>query len=175
MIELTKIYQKIISEKGHVNLAVDMTAGNGHDTLFLSEHANLVYAFDIQKEAIENTSKLISHKNNVKLIHDNHENVLKYIDQDIDLAIYNLGYLPGSSKEVMTNCSSTINSLKDLLQILNNQGIIILEIYPHNQEESRKLQEFAKKLNPPFYVAKLDLFNMKNPPYLIIITKKEKR
>lgn len=175
MIELTKIYQKIISEKGHINLAVDMTAGNGYDTLFLSESANLVYAFDIQKEAIENTSKLISHKNNVKLIHDNHENVLKYIDQDIDLAIYNLGYLPGSSKEIMTNCSSTINSLKDLLKILNNQGIIILEIYPHNQEESKKVQEFTKKLNPPFYVAKLDLFNMKNPPYLIIITKKEKR
>ena len=38
-------------------IVVDATAGNGHDTLLanLVGHNGTVYAFDVQKEAIENT------------------------------------------------------------------------------------------------------------------------
>ena len=34
-------------------IGVDMTMGNGHDTLFLLQHCQKVYAFDIQRQAIE--------------------------------------------------------------------------------------------------------------------------
>lgn len=43
-------------------IIVDATAGNGNDTLFLAQNAlnnAQIYAFDIQKEAIENTKALL--------------------------------------------------------------------------------------------------------------------
>ena len=36
------------------SITVDMTAGNGNDTLFLALNSKKVYAFDIQQVAIEN-------------------------------------------------------------------------------------------------------------------------
>ena len=44
------------------DLCIDATAGNGNDTLFLCElvgECGRVLAFDIQKEAVENTKKRI--------------------------------------------------------------------------------------------------------------------
>ena len=41
------------------DIAVDFTMGNGHDTEFLSKtvgESGHVYAFDVQKQAIESTS-----------------------------------------------------------------------------------------------------------------------
>jgi len=38
---------------------IDMTIGNGYDTLFLCNNAKFVFGFDIQKEAINNTNKLL--------------------------------------------------------------------------------------------------------------------
>ena len=56
---------------------VDATAGNGYDTLFLSELNNtFVYSFDIQEIAVEKTDKLMkeNHRENYKIILDGHEN-----------------------------------------------------------------------------------------------------
>ncbi len=39
------------------DIVVDMTMGNGHDTLFLAQISQFVYAFDIQKQALETTQK----------------------------------------------------------------------------------------------------------------------
>lgn len=41
-------------------VAIDATCGNGHDTLWLVELCDRVYAFDIQLAAIEATEKLLS-------------------------------------------------------------------------------------------------------------------
>ncbi|WP_079117300.1 methyltransferase domain-containing protein, partial [Streptococcus pneumoniae] len=39
------------------DVVVDATMGNGHDTLFLAKLAKQVYAFDIQKQALEKTQE----------------------------------------------------------------------------------------------------------------------
>ena len=39
------------------DIVVDATMGNGHDTLFLAKLAKKVYAFDIQKQALEKTQE----------------------------------------------------------------------------------------------------------------------
>jgi len=44
---------------------VDMTCGNGHDTMFLAQHMNQsaqLYAFDIQSCAVEETKKICMEK-----------------------------------------------------------------------------------------------------------------
>lgn len=64
--------------------AVDATMGNGNDTVALAELVGVsgkVYAFDIQKEAVENTRKNVDERNlskQVKLINDGHENMDRY-------------------------------------------------------------------------------------------------
>lgn len=86
--------------KDHV--AVDLTAGNGKDTLFLAERASRVLAMDIQQAAIEKTEAFLKEKHvkNVALIRDSHENVSRYVDlQAVDVFVMNLGYLPGGDKK----------------------------------------------------------------------------
>ena len=89
------------------NICVDMTAGNGNDTLFLSNSAKKVYAFDISNITIKNTKEKVKNKNNVILIHDNHANIDSYVNEDIDCAIYNLGYLPNYDIKSITNKDDT--------------------------------------------------------------------
>ena len=56
---------------------IDMTIGNGNDTLFLARIAKHVYGFDIQKEAIEITQQKLKKESlsNVTLFCDSHANI----------------------------------------------------------------------------------------------------
>ena len=60
---------------------IDATMGNGHDTLFLCQMAGdkgSVWAFDIQKQALEATKALLAehgYGKNAHLIKDGHENM----------------------------------------------------------------------------------------------------
>ena len=51
-----KLLQEVVDNN---SVTVDMTCGNGFDTLFLAEISKKVYAFDIQDAAIENTLKKV--------------------------------------------------------------------------------------------------------------------
>ena len=64
---------------GNGQKVIDATTGNGYDTLFLAEavgHSGLVYAFDIQEQALQKTRELLAEHHclqQVKLIHAGHE------------------------------------------------------------------------------------------------------
>ena len=97
------------------SIIVDATAGNGNDTLKLARlvgNEGKIYAFDIQKSAIEKTRELLLNEglygNNVELIEDSHSNVDLHVKENIDFAIMNLGYLPGGDKSIFTKSESTI-------------------------------------------------------------------
>src|SRR5690554_3891527 len=89
----TDFLQSVLKEKIHKgNVVVDATMGNGNDTFFLWEQVRskgMIYAFDIQEESIKNTIKRFREKdvpmnsNNIRLIHDGHQNMLKYIKEAI--------------------------------------------------------------------------------------------
>ena len=82
---------------------IDATAGNGHDTVFLAEETGPtghVYAFDIQKESIEETTQRIRSKEFhkrvtffivliVKFQNAFHKNYM----EKIKAITFNLGYL----------------------------------------------------------------------------------
>jgi len=145
------------------NISVDFTLGRGNDTIFLSENFNYVYSFDLQKECIDDFE--LKNIQNVKLILDSHENVDKYID-GFDCGMYNLGYLPGSNKEITTNAESTLISFYKAVNILNICGFISIVLYiGHNQgkRESQEVLEFCSRLdNKRFNVAYLNLLNKNN-------------
>ena len=161
-----------------VDIAVDMTVGNGFDSKNILEILNpkKLYCFDIQKEALENSKKLLYNFSNYKLILESHKNIDKYINENIDFAIYNLGYLPNGNKNITTNADDVGESLKKLLLKLNFNGIIIITFYPGHlsgEIESLEISKILKSLEQKnFLVLKFLFENQKNnPPYVVMIQK----
>jgi ubiquinone/menaquinone biosynthesis C-methylase UbiE len=162
------------------DVVIDMTMGNGYDTLFLAQIAKYVYAFDIQKQALLSTQKRLDENNitNTKLILDSHEHINQYQSQ-YKYVIYNLGYLPNGDKSITTTSQTTLNSLKTVLKTIEEGGIVFMVIYPGHEEgkkESEQLEDFFKTIDHRFYkVVKNHLpYQHLNPPYLVMIYKKER-
>lgn len=173
---------KYISEG---DIVVDATAGNGHDTLSLTQlvgNKGKVYAFDIQKEAIENTKALLEKNNllldNIQLIQDSHSVMDEYIqEQDVQGIVFNLGYLPKGDHNITTIADSTILALEKGLELLKTNGIISILIYHGHEQgkvEKERLIEFGQSLDSKkYHVMMFQLMNQTNdPPCLMFITKK---
>lgn len=109
-------------------VAVDMTMGNGNDTFFLASKVKEVFAFDIQKEAIEHTMQRCALFNNIHYILDDHANIRKYVN-NADIVLFNLGYLPYSDKPIITKSDSTIKAIKEAFDILKTGGYMSIIIY----------------------------------------------
>jgi hypothetical protein len=120
--------------------AIDATVGNGHDTLFLAQQiapSGHVYGFDIQQAAIDSTLAKFHQAglaNCLTLIQSSHANLAENIPADlhgkIRVVMFNLGYLPGGDKSIITQTDSTLAALTAASQILANPGIITLLAYP---------------------------------------------
>ena len=89
--------------------ALDATAGNGHDTLFLCRlvgAAGRVLAFDVQPQAVENTNARLRENGCGQVgraVLDSHANLAAYAAPgSVDAAVFNLGYLPGGDHGVFT-------------------------------------------------------------------------
>ena len=172
----TEIVKELLLREKDINIAVDMTAGNGHDSKFILDmlEPKKLFAFDIQELAKENTLNLLGDKENFAFILDSHANMDKYIDENIDLVIFNLGYLPRGDKNITTNWETTILAIKKSLELLSPRGKIIITIYPGHpagQIESEKINEFLRNLNYKKYTVLSLAFTNKinNPPYVMLI------
>ena len=164
------------------DIVLDATVGNGNDTLDLSRLVGKngkVYGFDIQVIAIENTKSLLAEYNlldNTILINDSHENIDQYIKEPLDFIIYNLGYLPKGDKNIKTKAKTTAISVSKALDILKENGIIIIISYighPGGLEEKEALEEILGNLDQKKYnVLKNEFINQKNfAPLLYLIEK----
>ena len=173
---LNKVNQIIKNNIKSNDVVVDMTCGNGNDTLFLSNIVNkgFVYGFDIQEKAINNTNKLLKNNNitNYKLYNTSHDNidiVLKDYIGKISLILFNLGYLPNGDKSITTNHKSTLNALKKAFKMLNNKGIILIVIYSHKEglKEEKEIKKYLKDNNIKY--SEYHNTDNNNAPYLIEI------
>lgn len=164
------------------DIVVDATAGNGHDTLFL---ANLVgddgyvYAFDVQKEAVDATlHRLLDNalEHRAIVLKDGHENVANYIHKPVSAAIFNLGYLPGSNHEIVTKPITTIQAIESLLKLLKVGGMIVLVVYHGHEGGKDERDEVIRYVsNLPqkhVHVLRYEFMNQKNdPPFIIALEK----
>lgn len=174
-----KLSHFIMKERMGKNIrACDMTAGNGKDSEFILKNLNpsMLYCFDIQKQAMTNTKNLIGDYPNFKFILDSHENIDSYIDEKIDLFVYNLGFLPKGDKSITTDYKTVIKSLEKSLNLLNDKGLILICLYPGHESgrlEAKFIEKFLKELDQKSYqVIKYDFLNqINNPPYLISLRK----
>jgi len=181
-LRISKEFMKDFVNDG--DIVVDATLGNGKDTLDLCKlvgSSGRVYGFDIQELAIENSKKLLMEHgllDNAILIHDSHENVDKYIDEAIDFAVYNLGYLPNGDKRIITKASSTVASVAKVLDLLKENGIVMIVSYighPGGLEEKEALEKFLSQLDQrKYHVLKSEFINQKNSPPLLYLIEKSK-
>lgn len=177
---LTHYYAEQILSEGVT--AVDATAGNGYDTLFMAQRvgsSGKIYSFDIQQSAINNTAALLE-KNDMKarvtLIKDGHQNMQSYISS-ASLIMFNLGYLPGGNHSVSTRAETTIAAISSALEIIERGGIITIGIYYGKDsgfDEKNAVLEYLKTIDlVKFNVILHDYINRPNcPPLAVVIEKK---
>lgn len=162
--------------KNNNNIGIDFTMGNGNDTLYLSEHCNYVYSFDIQQIALDNTKFLTKDKENITLILDDHANFDKYVT-NFDVGIFNLGYLPNGDHNITTTSKTTIDTIDKALTYLNKKGQLFIVVYighDSGKQESEVINEYVAKLNHKvFNVALFRMLNKNQAPYVIHIEKNQ--
>ena len=162
------------------SVAVDMTCGNGNDTLYLAQKCRFVYGFDVQEEAVHNTYLLLRENGctNFELRQCDHKDIQHNIAENVDIVVYNLGYLPGGNKNIATNASSTVSSLEYMLGLLNVNGLISITLYwghPEGKQEREAVLKYVESLDSSIYhVAYMSFPNQKNtPPEMVFITRKK--
>lgn len=185
LLKFTQVNFDILSKyisKG--DTVVDATVGNGYDTLNLVKlvsNTGKVYGFDIQKEAIENTEKLLTQQGmlheNIQLINNSHSMIDKYIHESVQAIVFNLGYLPKGNHNITTNAETTILAIKQGLELLKVNGIIALLIYSGHKQgkiEKEHIIKYGQSLDSKkYHVMMMNLLNHNNdPPCLMFITKK---
>ncbi|MFP7299433.1 class I SAM-dependent methyltransferase [Neobacillus niacini] len=168
-------------------VAVDATLGNGHDALFIAElvgPSGKVYGFDVQEEAIRNSRERLEKQglaNRVTFFHAGHEQLYKLIPDEhhgkVSAAIFNLGYLPGSDKSIVTKPETTISAIQQLLEIMVPEGIIILVIYHGHDEgavERDALLTYCQEIDQKkAHVLVYQFINQQNnPPFIVAIEKR---
>ena len=129
------------------DVCVDMTAGNGNDTLFLCRLSKKVYAFDISKEAIEKTRERTRECDNLILIRDSHVNVDRYVKEKVRLFLFNLGYLPKAASYSVTRAEDSLSALKKAFELLEKDGYIVITFYhghPGGKDEYYLLKRYIE-------------------------------
>lgn len=162
--------------------AVDATAGNGKDTLFLAGLVGpdgQVYAFDIQEKALQTTRALLDEAGlaeRVTLINAGHEEMERLVPGPVDAVIFNLGYLPGGDHALITHAGTTVRALRSALNLLRPGGRIGLVVYtghPGGREECDRVEGLASSLDGKLYrVIKISFINRAaHAPVVIVIEK----
>nr|GMC76329.1 putative rRNA methylase YtqB isoform X1 [Ipomoea batatas] len=143
-----------------------------------------VYAMDVQKAALENTSLLLDHSVNpdekelVELFSMCHTQMGDVVPDGVKvrLVAFNLGYLPGGDKKFITRSDTTLLAIEAAQKILMPGGLISIVAYVGHsggREEFEKIEAFTPKL--PFEswnCCKLQMLNRPLAPVLVFLFKR---
>ena len=171
------IIRRFVTAGDHV---VDATCGNGHDTRLLAElvgPSGRVWAFDIQQKAVEATAARLAEyggRDSVTLVSCGHETMSEHCSGPVKAVVFNLGYLPGGDRTVVTRPDTTLAGLNQALEILAPGGIVVITLYPGHEggEQERITLETRLALLPTtcFHVWRMGQMNVPaTAPYLILI------
>jgi len=186
-----KFLEEVLS---YGDTAVDLTAGGGWDTLFLAERTGVrgrVFAFDIQSAAIARTHSLLAAKGvnavslrgteagltdgGVFLVNDDHQKIRSYVQEKVQGAIANLGYLPGGDKSILTGAETTLSCLRDTLSLLAPGGRMAVIAYVGHgggPREAEAVSSFFEELpSTRWGTMKVAMMNRKAAPILLIAEK----
>ena len=183
MIDLLSLHKLFLSS--HIkqgDIVADFTMGNGNDTLWLSQavgEQGRVYSFDIQQAAIDSTSKKLRDNcccDNYTLILDSHSNLKRHIPGKIRAGVFNLGYLPGGDKSKTTMRETTKIAVCDAIDILDDDGILLIAVYPGHKEgelEGEMLEQILSEYSRfEFCVSKFKIINSPTSPFFFMVERR---
>lgn len=138
---------------------IDATAGNGHDTLAMAElvgSSGNVIAVDLQPAAIESTRSRLMAAGQLaqcELIEGDHATVLnqllpEYADR-VTVITFNLGYLPGGAKEIITLPETTFGALEAARPLIRPGGTLLVTAYRGHdggREEAKAVEAWLRAL-----------------------------
>jgi hypothetical protein len=178
------------------DLAVDLTAGRGQDTLALWRmvgEQGQVIAFDVQQDALIQTRQRLlasgatvrmddqdiqplTNQPGVDLLHCCHSCYAALVVNAPTAIIANLGYLPGSNQQKITRSETTLAALHQALAGLANGGRIAVVFYPGHAggaEEATCVDRFFSDLDSNSYdVLNVHLPNRLQAPGLFVAEKR---
>lgn len=146
---------------------MDATAGNGHDTLFLAQLVGpegRVWAFDVQEAAVLESRRRLAEAGiaNATVVHAGHETMREHVPAEwhgkLNAIMFNLGYLPGSDKSIITHTETTLQAISAALELLAPGGILTIAVYPGHDggtQEQQAITEWAASLPPRQFEAQL--------------------
>ncbi|MES2598724.1 MAG: class I SAM-dependent methyltransferase [Verrucomicrobiota bacterium] len=149
------------------DVVIDATAGNGHDTLFLAElvgPGGRVWAFDVQEPAVLESRRRLGEAGitNSFVIHSGHETMRDHVPAEwhgkLNAIMFNLGYLPGSDKSIITHTATTLQAISTALELLASGGLLTIAVYPGHDggtQEQQAITEWAGALHPRQFEAQL--------------------
>lgn len=143
------------------DFAVDGTVGNGHDTVMLAAAvgpSGRVFGFDIQAPALAATReqlRSVGLADRVVLFEAGHERLAELLPSEVKgklrIAVFNLGYLPGGDKSLVTCMETTLAALCQAWEWLATGGLLLVTLYPGHpggDEETAAVQAWAAGLDP---------------------------
>jgi 16S rRNA C1402 N4-methylase RsmH len=153
-----KVHHILTNHLEEGDQAIDATAGNGYDTLFLAEQvgpSGKVIAIDIQDCAIQSTREKLDSAgliDRVRLVTEDHATALRNLIASnvgkIAAITFNLGYLPGSDKSIQTHLESTEEALATSIQLLTIGGYLCVTAYRGHSggiAEAETVEAFMRK------------------------------
>ena len=143
------------------DIAIDATAGNGHDVVMLAQlvgASGKVHAFDLQGTAIEATREKLEDADLLDrcvLHHAGHEKMNALLPPEtrgqVRAVVFNLGYLPGGDKSIATTPENTMAALETAMDWLQSNGLLAVTAYrghPGGMEEATVVERRVVGLPP---------------------------
>jgi predicted methyltransferase len=171
------------------DFAIDLTAGNGYDTLMLAQAvgpSGRVLAFDLQEQALESSNERLERQgivvnrlekpvsslsSGVSLVQANHAELGLWSNQGPRAIIANLGYFPGGDKELVTKPASTLAALETGCELLAPGGRVAVVVYPGHpggETEAEAVDRFFAGLDEKqFEVLRLQVVGRPQSPFLL--------
>ncbi len=162
------------------DLAIDATAGNGHDTVFLAARvgeSGRVLAFDIQAAAIASARSRVEAAGfggRVRFFEMSHAKMAEHsAPGSVAAILFNLGYLPGGDHRLITRAEETLHALDAALALLKPGGLLSIVCYPGHpggDAEGEAVIAWACRLPPPFIMEiERRSDTSKSSPFLVLI------
>ena len=143
------------------DLCIDATAGKGRDTALLCRlvgEGGRVLAFDIQQDALAQTAALLERnglQNRAKLFLESHVNMKDHAAAgSVACIVFNFGRLPGGDPLVFTRADSSVEAVRQGLELLKPGGVMSLSIYyggPNGYDERDALLQFLRTIDDRKY------------------------
>lgn len=147
-------------------MLANLVGDNGH-----------VWGFDIQAEALERTRERLKTEGleqRVTLHNCGHELLTEHINQPVAMVIFNLGWLPGGDRSIITSSATTIPALKAGLQLLRPNGLLLITCYPGHSggdQETADVLSWTRQLPPQqHHVWRMGQINVSsNAPFCLLV------